>query len=144
MHAGEEYVGRALHEGAAGYLVKTAGLAELQRALMVVTRGLTYLSPSVKEAIGSKQFDPESGSLGRLTARHREVLSLISEGLRTWQIASRLGIHIKTVESHRTELMNRLGVRTIAGLVRYAIRTGLVPAETPETSILAGAAAAGD
>jgi DNA-binding NarL/FixJ family response regulator len=143
MHSGEEYVGRALQGGASGYLVKTAGLAELQRALMMVRRGLTYVSSSVKESMEHKYFDVEGGLFGRLTARHREVLSLISQGLKTWEIADRLGIHIKTVETHRAEVMNRLGVRTLAGLVRYAIRIGLVPLETAEMSTV-GAVAAGD
>lgn len=107
---------------------------------MVVTRGGTYLSLSVRPGIGRKR-DNEHGSLERLTLRHREVLTLISHGLRTREIANELGIHVKTVESHRAEVMNRLGIRTIAGLVRYAIWTGLVPLEPAMASSMVSAEA---
>ena len=141
MHASEEYVGRALHGGASGYLDKTTTLAELQHALVTVARGLTYVSPSLRPAPTGRPRNTTLDPLERLTLRHREVLKLIGQGLKTWEIAAALGIHAKTVESHRAELMNRLGIRSIAGLVRYAIRTGLLPAEQRAT---ADAAAGGD
>ncbi|MEA2722433.1 MAG: hypothetical protein QOH59_204 [Gemmatimonadales bacterium] len=141
MHAGQEYVGRALHGGASGYLVKTAGVAELQQALMVVARGGTYVSPSLKSLAHKR--DTERAPFERLTMRHREVLVLICQGRKTWEIADTLGIHAKTAECHRAELMNRLDIHSIAGLVRYAIRIGLVVPDQVEASSLAGAGAGG-
>jgi DNA-binding NarL/FixJ family response regulator len=133
MHANEEYVRRALMAGAVGYLLKGAEPAELEIALQAVMRGETYLSPSVSKHViqdylkGGKA-DPDS--LQHLTARQREVLQLIAEGHSTKDIANKLNVSVKTVETHRGELMNRLDIHDVAGLVRYAIRTGLI---TPES-----------
>lgn len=129
MHANEEYVRRALQAGAAGYLLKGAEPAELELALQAVMRGETYLTPAVSKQVVQDylhgcgmQADP----LRDLTPRQREILQLIAEGNSTKEIASKLNLSIKTVETHRGELMNRLNIHEIAGLVRYAIRTGLV------------------
>jgi DNA-binding NarL/FixJ family response regulator len=133
MHANEEYVRRALQAGAAGYLLKGAEPAELEFAIQAVMRGETYLTPAVSKQVvqdylqgGAAKPDP----LRDLTPRQREVLQLIAEGQSTKEIAYKLSLSVKTVEAHRGELMNRLAIHDVAGLVRFAIRTGLV---TPDS-----------
>jgi DNA-binding NarL/FixJ family response regulator len=139
MHANEEYVWKALRMGAKGYLLKDAGMAELELAVKAVVRGETYLSPPISRQVISDYVsrvssDQEKQSLTgqeteRLTPRQREILRLIAEGYTTQAIAQKLDISIKTVETHRTQLMERLDIHDIAGLVRYAIRIGLVKPE---------------
>lgn len=132
MHSDDESVRRALMAGAAGYLVKNSDRAELEMALRAVAAGDTWLSPSVSKKVVAAFTQrggraPESdGPFEVLTPRQREVLQLVAEGLSTKEIAARLGLGVKTVESHRNELMERLGIHGVAGLVRYAIRVGLV------------------
>ncbi len=129
MHLDEEYVHRALSAGAAGYLLKTSELEELEIAVRAVGRGETWLSPDVSaRVVRSLGKGDKAGAspYELLTQRQREVLQLIAEGRSTKQIAQRLGISVKTVETHRSELMERLGIHGIAGLVRYAIRAGIV------------------
>ena len=131
VHADEEFVREALRAGAAGYLLKDASTDELQLALQAVSAGDLYLSSRVSKSIiadvlGARQ---RGGGAGRLTLRQREVLQLIGEGYSTRAIADRLGLSPKTVETHRAHLMKRLGVSDLAGLVRHAIRLGLVSAE---------------
>lgn len=133
MHANEEYVRRALQAGAAGYLLKGAEPAELELAIQAVMRGETYLTPAVSKLVVQDYLHgggPKSDSLQELTPRQREILQLVAEGHSSKEIANKLNLSIKTVETHRGELMNRLNIHDIAGLVRYAIRTGLV---TPES-----------
>ncbi len=128
MHPNEEYVLRALRLGAAGYLLKDADISELKLAIRSVTRGETYLSPPISKQVANyvRRVDENVTALDRLTPRQREVLQLIAEGFTNREIAQQLGISVKTVESHRAHLMDRLDIHDIAGLVRYAIRTGLV------------------
>jgi DNA-binding NarL/FixJ family response regulator len=129
MHAGEEYACRALQVGASGYLLKDSALAELEIALRAVARGQSYLSPAVSRHIIADYLERTGGvpsELGRLTPRQREVLRQIAEGKTTKAIARALGVSVKTVETHRAQLMDRLDIHDIAGLVRLAIRTGLV------------------
>ena len=128
MHAGEEYVSRALRAGASGYVVKAGAAEDLQQALGLAMRGQTYVSPSARPGTSARARDG-AGPAEQLTDRHLEVLKLISQGLRTRQIATTLGIAVKTVECHRAELMRRVRVRNVAGLVRYAVRSGLVGAD---------------
>jgi len=137
MHSTEEYVAQALRAGAAGYLLKDAAAAELELAVTAVARGETYLSPAVskhviadylrrvgdREASGGGGVTPASELL---TPPQREILQLIAEGRSTKEIAAILHLSVKTVETHRTQLMARLDVHDVAGLVRYAIRIGLV------------------
>lgn len=130
MHDDEEHVWQALQAGAAGYLVKGGSLAELELAIKAVASGETYLSPVVsgpviKEYIRRTSNEGDS-SADRLTPRQREILQMIAEGKTTKQTALILGISVKTVESHRAQLMKRLGVQDIASLVRHALRIGLV------------------
>ena len=104
--------------------------------IRAVTQGETYLSPGISkqvvEALKSRLSEGavEASLPDVLTARQREILQLVAEGLSTKEIAAKLGLSIKTVETHRTQIMNRLRIRDVAGLVRYAIRAGLVSAET--------------
>jgi DNA-binding NarL/FixJ family response regulator len=128
-HSSEEYVCQALRAGAAGYLLKDAAIAELELALRAVARGETYLSPAVSKHVISdyvRRVGGEAGSLDLLTPRQREILQLIAEGKTTKEIAGLLHLSVKTVETHRTQLMDRLDIHDIAGLVRFAIRVGLI------------------
>jgi len=129
MHSGEEYVLQALRAGAAGYLLKDAATGELELALRSVMRGESWLSPAVSRQVveGYVQRSGGEATPEVLTARQREVLRLIAVGKSTKEIAFLLNLSVKTVETHRAQIMERLGIRDVAGLVRYALRTGLVP-----------------
>jgi DNA-binding NarL/FixJ family response regulator len=132
MHANEEYALQALRAGASGYLLKDGAVAELELALRVVARGETYLSPRISKRVIDgylERLGNQSAPGGLLTARQREILQLIAEGQSTKEIAFLLGVSVKTVEAHRAQLMLRLGIHDVAGLVRYAMRVGLVPPE---------------
>jgi DNA-binding NarL/FixJ family response regulator len=137
MHTNEEYVLQALRAGAVGYLLKDAGLAELEIAIKAIANGETYLSPPVSKHVISDymrrvgvsfEMNPEEAipPLDRLTARQREILQLIAEGNTTQEIAQTLNVSVKTIETHRAQLMERLNIHDIAGLVRFAIRVGLI------------------
>ncbi|MDB6148174.1 MAG: LuxR family transcriptional regulator [Spartobacteria bacterium] len=131
-HANEEYVIRALRSGAAGYMLKDAATAELQLAVTSVSEDKTYLSPSISRTVIDSYLARVGGQLSpleQLTARQREILQLVAEGKSTKEIAYDLTISVKTVESHRLQLMERLNIHDVAGLVRYAVRSGLVSAE---------------
>jgi len=130
-HANEEYVIRALRSGAAGYMLKDAATAELELAITSVREGKTYLSPSISGTVIDNYLErlgETVSPLEQLTSRQREILQSIAEGRTTKEIAAALEISAKTVESHRLQLMERLNIHDIAGLVRYAIRNGLVAA----------------
>jgi DNA-binding NarL/FixJ family response regulator len=130
MHAEEGYVQQALAAGAAGYLLKGAEKEELEHALRVVARGQTYISPAVSHSVVAalRRADTPNDVPWRetLTPRQREVLRLVAEGCSTKQVAARLHLSTKTVEAHRAAIMDRLGIRDLAGLVRFAIRVGLI------------------
>lgn len=127
-HTGEEYVWQAFRAGASGYLPKAASPQELDEAIKSVLRGKIYLSKLLSRQV--TDFDrlmrSELSLLGKLTPRQREILQLIAEGKSTKGIAKDLEISVKTVETHRAQLMDRLGIHDVAGLVRYAIRAGIV------------------
>jgi len=130
MHANEEYVVQTLRAGAAGYLLKDAATAELELAIHAVARGDTYLSPAISRRVVEDYLGRTGNhrSLAeQLTPRQREILQLIAEGKSTKEIAFVLNLSIKTVETHRTQLMARLNIHDVPGLVRQAIRMGLVP-----------------
>lgn len=131
MHANEEYVLQALRAGAAGYLLKESATVELALALRAVRRGETYLSPAISRAVIDGYLARVSGANGTraepLTPRQREILKLVAEGLSTKEIAFALKVSGKTVETHRAQLMDRLDIHDVAGLVKYAIRIGLIP-----------------
>jgi len=129
MHAAEEYALQAMRAGASGYLLKDADLSELELAIGAVARGQTYLSPAMSKHLVTdfrRRMAEQPDPLERLTPRHREVLQLIAEGQTTKDIAARLKLSAKTVETHRAQLMDRLDIHDLAGLVRFAIRVGLV------------------
>ncbi|MBX3330943.1 MAG: response regulator transcription factor [Nitrospira sp.] len=129
MHANEEYLRQALQVGASGYLLKGAELAELELAIKTVSRGETYLTPAVaRYAVDAYRVTSEgpSGPLAKLSMRQREVLQLIAEGQTTKDIAHRLNLSVKTVETHRSQLMERLDIHDVPGLVRFAMRVGLI------------------
>lgn len=129
MYASEEYFQMALDAGAGGYLLKDADRAELELALRTVARGETYLTPSVAQyAVESRRTQSyrKEGPLARLTSRQREVLQLMVEGRSNKNIAFRLGLSLRTVQSHRADLMERLGVHNLPNLVLIALRSGLI------------------
>lgn len=129
MHDAKEYAIKAIRAGAAGYILKDAGTVELELALEAIAAGQSYLSPAISTHLIADLTRPSSDRSGGedpLTPRQREVLTFIAEGLTTKAIARRLEISIKTAESHRANLMDRLGIRDTAGLVRHAIKVGLV------------------
>jgi DNA-binding NarL/FixJ family response regulator len=129
MYSDEEHVWQCLQAGADGYLVKGGALAELELAIRSVARGQTYLSPGVSKPVIDKYLQrtsSEDAAAEGLTPRQREVLQMIAEGKRTKEIALILNLSVKTIESHRAQLMKRLDARDIATLVRHAVRLGLV------------------
>ena len=131
MHANEEYVMQALRAGAAGYLLKDSATVELGLALRAVGRGETYLSPAISHTVIDGYLGRVSGAggntAGPLTPRQREILRLVANGNSTKEIAFALNLSVKTVETHRAQLMRRLDIHDVAGLVKYAMRIGLIP-----------------
>jgi DNA-binding NarL/FixJ family response regulator len=129
MHQSAEYVRQALRQGAVAYLLKDSAPMELELALKAILAGETYLSPAVSKGVVSdyvQRLRSEEQPEDALTPRQREVLQLIAEGQSTKEIARRLNLSVKTVETHRTQLMKHLNIHEVAGLVRYALRAGLV------------------
>jgi len=139
MYSQREYVRRALKAGAAGYVVKRSAAKEVVEAIRAVHAGQRYLSPRVADVVledysDEKQDDP----LTRLSAREREVLQLLAEGRTGAQIAERLSLSQKTVETYRARLVEKLGIRDLAGLVRFAIQKGLVSLDEGPTTPRSG------
>jgi DNA-binding NarL/FixJ family response regulator len=134
MNADRRYVIAMLEAGAVGYLLKNSASEELLAALQSVTRGKTYLSPSI--AVSADDPAAHAGASRRLaperplSPREREVLQLIAEGKSSKEIAATLGIAVTTVETHRRQLVEKLNLRTIAELTKYAIREGLTSGES--------------
>jgi len=127
MYTDDEHVYLALRAGAAGYLLKASAREELELAIRAVARGDTYLSPPIsKPLIIECIHGTQVGPLGGLSSRQTQVLQLIARGKTTKQIALELSVSVKTVESHRMQLMDRLEIHHIPGLVRFAIKVGLV------------------
>jgi len=131
MYGDEAYVAAALAAGAAGYVMKSGGAVELELGLRAVARGQSYLTPAVAKQVLAGTVGPGAAAeRWRLTPRQRETLQLIAEGHSTKEIAHKLGVSVKTVETHRAQLMERLDIHDVAGLVRYAIRAKLVLPES--------------
>jgi DNA-binding NarL/FixJ family response regulator len=127
MHATEDFVRRALQAGASGYLVKDSAPLELRMAIEAIMRGETYVTSRVSAHLVSSIGRPaERSSIDSLTPRQREILQMIAEGKSTKEIAFVLEVSVKTVETHRAALMERLAIRDVAGLVIYAVRNKLV------------------
>ncbi len=133
MHQNEEYVRQALRHGAVAYLLKDAAPMELELAIAAVLRGETYLSPAVSRGVVTdyvQRLRSDDVPGAQLTPRQREVLQLVAEGLSSKEVARRLDVAVKTVESHRSQLMKLLDIHEVAGLVRYAVRAGLISPDT--------------
>jgi two-component system response regulator NreC len=126
MHTEDRYVFEALRAGIRGYVVKTQAAADLIRAIHEVSRGQIYLSPGVSGAVVEAYLAKTDLPVDPLTAQERRVLRLIAEGKRTKEIAGALEISVKTAESHRARIMVKLDIHETAGLVRYAIRRGVI------------------
>ena len=131
QHDTGSYVQSALREGACGYLLKTAASDELLAALRAAMEHKCFLSPEVAQTV-VESFTQPAGDLESplhgLTAREREILQLIAEGLSSKEVATRLSISVRTVDSHRSAVMGKLGVHKVARLVRFAIREGVIAA----------------
>lgn len=137
MHSDRRYVSEMLAAGASGYLLKDGAFDELASAIRAVADGRTFLSQGVADTVledyrrqlsGSPQTAP-AGNSRPLSGREREVLQLIAEGLSTKEIAARLHLSVKTVETHRRQIMEKLGIYNVAGLIKYAVREGLASLE---------------
>ena len=126
MHTEDPYIVEAMRAGVKGYVLKTQAAADLVQAIRDVSQGRLYLSPQVSGALAAALVNKSDFQEDPLSPRERQVLQLIAEGQTTKEIASLLGISVKTAESHRSRIMDKLGIHEIAGLVRYAIRRGLV------------------
>ena len=131
VHANEEYILQVLRAGASGYLIKQAAPAELISAIHVAYQGESYLSPAISRAViedyvrraeGTEDLD----SYSKLTSREREIMQLLAEGRSNREIAELLHISVKTVETHKANLMDKLDIHTVADLVRYAIQKGAI------------------
>ncbi len=131
MHANSEYIARAVQKGADGYLLKDSAVQDLVAAIEAVTAGRAYYSQPVQRAL-SEMVRTGAGPprpLDQLTGREREVLRGVAQGLSTKEIAARLDISARTVETHRANLMRKLGLRSVARLTQFAIREGLLEAK---------------
>lgn len=128
MHTEDQYVLAALQAGFRGYVLKSQAASHLVRAIQEVCRGEIYLSPAVSRVVVDAYLGRKALPEDPLTQREREVLQLVAEGKTTKQIAHILGIAAKTAESHRTRIMGKLEIHDTAGLVRYAIRRGVIQA----------------
>ena len=128
MHTEEQYVFDALRAGVTGYVVKTDAATDLAHAIDAVLRGAIFVSSKISGGIVQAYIENKGVAVDPLTPRERQVLQLIAEGKTTKEIASLLGISVKTGEAHRTKIMSKLGMHSIAGVVRYAIRHGMIDA----------------
>jgi two-component system response regulator NreC len=129
MHSDKRFVRGMIEAGASGYLLKDCAFEELVRAIQAVVYDQAYLSPGIVTVMLTELFHQRSGKddpdPSRLTCRDREILQLIAEGFSTREIGRRLGVSIKTVETHRRQVMEKAGARSIAGLTKFAIKEGL-------------------
>jgi len=134
MHADRRFVVNMLKAGSSGYLLKDCAFEELAAAIRLVMANKTYLSPGVSNVVIQDYVQgmsaPRSSAFSTLTPREREVLQLMAEGKPTSQIAEQLHISVKTVETHRQQIMHKLGIHSIAELTKYAIREGLTSLDT--------------
>ncbi|MBN2284659.1 MAG: response regulator transcription factor [Deltaproteobacteria bacterium] len=134
MHSDRRFVSGMLEAGASGYLLKDSAFDELARAVRAVVDNQIYLSPKIADIVVrrfvSKSASTERSAFTELTKREREVLQLIAEGVSTKDIAARLNLSVKTVETHRANIMEKLDIHSLSELVKYAIREGLTTLET--------------
>ena len=134
MHTERRFVAEMLKAGASGYLLKDSAFDELAHAIRIIHEGKTYLSPGITGVLVEDYMQQLSGggnsASSNLSAREWEVLQLIAEGLATREIARRLDVSVKTIETHRHNIMNKLDIRSVAELTKYAIREGLTTLES--------------
>jgi two-component system response regulator NreC len=128
VHTEDHYVLQALHCGVRGYVVKTQAAADLVQAICEVWRGRIYLSPAVSCAVVDAYLARTDLPAEPLTPRERQVLQLVAEGKTTKEIAQLLAISVKTADCHRSRIMEKLSIHDTAGLVRYAVRRGVIEA----------------
>jgi DNA-binding NarL/FixJ family response regulator len=128
VHSEDHYVLEALEAGVHGYVVKTQAAADLVQAIREIRGNAIYLSPTISRAVVEAYFDKATPPGDVLSSRERQVLQLVAEGKTTKEIAGVLGVSIKTADSHRARIMRKLDIHDTAGLVRYAIRRGLIHA----------------
>ena len=129
MHESRTYVEEVLRAGASGYIVKNSASSDLLQAIDAVRSGASYLSPAITQQVVdaiARPGDSSPSGVAMLTDREREVLQLIAEGLSSKEIANMLGVSLKTIDSHRSNLMEKLDIHKVSRLVRFAIRAGLV------------------
>ena len=126
QHGEDQYISGALEAGVRGYVLKSQVGSDLVRAIQQVSQGQVYLSPGVSASVMDAYRSKSEKPADPLTPREKEVLQLIAEGKSTKDVASLLGISVKTAESHRTRLMQKLDIHETASLVRYAVRRGIV------------------
>jgi DNA-binding NarL/FixJ family response regulator len=134
MHSDRRFLTEALKAGASGYLLKDSAFDELELAIRAVMSGQTYLSPQITDSVVEgylrHRAEPEQSSVfAVLSPREREVLQLVAEGHATKQIAASLHVSVKTIETHRRQIMNKLSIHSVAELTKYAIREGLSSVE---------------
>jgi DNA-binding NarL/FixJ family response regulator len=129
MHEREDFVAQALKAGASGYLLKNAARDELERAIKLVAAGQFYLSPAISLQAMQAVMHGTPTDLEKLTTRQREILQLLAEGKSMRVIAESLHVSLKTVEAHRAQIMERLDIHDLAGLIRFAIHKGLINLE---------------
>ncbi|HYG74922.1 MAG TPA: response regulator transcription factor [Planctomycetota bacterium] len=129
MHSDKRFLSQVFRAGAVGYLLKDCAFDELSRAVQTINAGEKYLSPKLTNVVVDNFMRPSSLSLPavstKLTPREREVIQLIAEGESTKEIAARLHVSVKTIETHRSQIMHKLGMHSIAQLTKFAIREGL-------------------
>ena len=134
MYSDKRFVMEMLRAGASGYLLKDCAFEELDEAIRTVMQERTYITPRIVDIIVkdyfSKEEKPSSSALTALTSRQYEVLQLLAEGKTTREIAQQMSLSVKTIESHRQQIINKLNIRSIAGLTKYAIREGLIASDT--------------
>lgn len=133
VHSNKQYVLQIIQSGAQGYVLKDASPADLVRAIEAVSGGEAFFSPDVSQIVLNQYLaeagqGEENGS-GRLTSREREVLAMIAEGQSNKEMASKLGVGVRTIETHRERVMDKLNIHTVAGLTKYAIANGIAQLE---------------
>jgi DNA-binding NarL/FixJ family response regulator len=133
MHADRRFVAETLRAGASGYLLKDSAFPDVVRAIQAALQGHVFLSPAITDVVAqdfaSRAKPAADSAFHRLSPREREVLQLLAEGRATKEIAGKLAVSTKTVETHRRQIMEKLGLHSVAELTKYAIREGLTPLE---------------
>ena len=133
MHAGQEYVARAVRAGADAYLLKDSAVQDLVAALAAVVAGQSYFSPAIQQQMADLvRGVGQTSARAQLTDREREVLAWLARGLSSKQVAGELDISVRTVETHRANLMHKLGAKSMAVLIQAAIREGIIDPPVPQ------------